>query len=71
LAGITEVVLKKIIMDKTNWRKMLTNDIEVADLVAELKCNLLPGRGSGIFYNDVRFMYQMHYPVLQYTKVKV
>jgi hypothetical protein len=37
-AGITEVVLKKIIMDKTNWRKMLTNDIEVVDLVAELLC---------------------------------
>ena len=27
LAGITEVALKKHVSDKTNWRKMLTNDI--------------------------------------------
>lgn len=34
LAGITEVALKDHISDKTNWRKMLTNDIEDQDLVA-------------------------------------
>ena len=32
LAGITEVALKKYVADKTNWRKMLKNDIEDADL---------------------------------------
>jgi hypothetical protein len=33
LAGITEVALKEHIGDKTNWRKMLTNDVEDEDLV--------------------------------------
>ena len=32
LAGITEVALKQYVADKTNWRKMLKNDIEDADL---------------------------------------
>ncbi|MGK0412308.1 MAG: hypothetical protein ACJA1B_000499 [Polaribacter sp.] len=33
LAGITEVALKAHVADKTNWRKMLKNDIEDVDLV--------------------------------------
>ena len=33
LAGITEVALKEHIADKTNWRKMLKNDIEDENLV--------------------------------------
>ncbi|WP_105016126.1 DUF2797 domain-containing protein [Polaribacter porphyrae] len=33
LAGITEVALKEHVADKTNWRKMLKNDIEDANLV--------------------------------------
>lgn len=32
LAGITEVALKAHVADKTNWRKMLKNDIEDANL---------------------------------------
>jgi hypothetical protein len=28
LAGITEVALKSFVADKTNWRKMLKNDVE-------------------------------------------
>ncbi len=32
LAGITEVALKENISDKTNWRKMLKNDIKDEDL---------------------------------------
>ena len=34
LAGITEVALKDYVADKTNWRKMLKNDIEDENLVA-------------------------------------
>ena len=34
LAGITEVALKEYVADKTNWRKMLKNDIEDENLVA-------------------------------------
>ena len=33
LAGITEVALKAHVADKTNWRKMLSNDIEDVDLL--------------------------------------
>jgi len=33
LAGITEVALKAYVGDKTNWRKMLKNDIEDEDLI--------------------------------------
>ena len=32
LAGITEVALKEHVADKTNWRKMLKNEIEDEDL---------------------------------------
>ncbi len=35
LAGITEVALKAHVSDKTNWRKMLTNDILDLNLVEE------------------------------------
>ncbi|MBA6155894.1 DUF2797 domain-containing protein [Tenacibaculum sp. S7007] len=34
LAGITEVALKEHVADKTNWRKMLKNDIEDESLVS-------------------------------------
>lgn len=34
LAGITEVALKAHVGDKTNWRKMLTNEIKDENLVA-------------------------------------
>ena len=33
LAGITEVALKDFVADKTNWRKMLKNDIEEVSLI--------------------------------------
>ncbi|WP_299227696.1 DUF2797 domain-containing protein [uncultured Psychroserpens sp.] len=33
LAGITEVALKAQVADKTNWRKMLKNDVEDENLV--------------------------------------
>ncbi|MBC2846295.1 DUF2797 domain-containing protein [Winogradskyella flava] len=39
LAGITEVALKDHVADKTNWRKMLKNDIEDVDLI-EWRSNL-------------------------------
>ena len=33
LAGITEVALKEHVSDKTNWRKMLKNEIEDENLI--------------------------------------
>ncbi len=35
LAGITEVALEDHVSDKTNWRKMLTNQVEDLDLAEE------------------------------------
>ena len=34
LAGITEVAIKEFISDKTNWRKMLTNDSNELDIMS-------------------------------------
>ncbi|MBT8322560.1 MAG: DUF2797 domain-containing protein, partial [Eudoraea sp.] len=34
LAGITEVALKAHVSDKTNWRKMLKNEVDDEDLLA-------------------------------------
>ncbi len=73
LAGITEVALKDHYADKTNWRKMLTNDIEAVDLVAErLKLqDLIPAEVQEYFYLEKNDLYHMDYPVLQYpSKVK-
>ncbi|WXU00554.1 MAG: hypothetical protein Ctma_1279 [Catillopecten margaritatus gill symbiont] len=33
-SGLIEVALKDFVADKTNWRKMLKNEVEVVDLVA-------------------------------------
>lgn len=73
LAGITEVALKDHYADKTNWRKMLTNDVEAVDLVVErLKLeNLIPAEVQEYFYSNKNDLYQMDYPVLQFpAKVK-
>lgn len=40
LAGITEVALKEFVADKTNWRKMLKNDVSQEDL-AQVRASLL------------------------------
>ncbi|WP_298221645.1 DUF2797 domain-containing protein [Flavobacterium sp.] len=68
LAGITEVKLKDHFSDKTNWRKMLTNDILKVDLIQErIKVqDLLPEEVREYFYPDKIDLYEMIYPVLQY-----
>ena len=70
LAGITEVALKNHYADKTNWRKMLQNDVEQVDLIAErLKVeNLIPSEVQEYFYLQKNDLYEMHYPVLEYPK---
>lgn len=70
LAGITEVALKNHFSDKTNWRKMLTNDIVTIDLLAEkLKIEqLLPNDVHEFFHLNKNDLYEMHYPVLEYPK---
>ena len=73
LAGITEVALKKHISDKTNWRKMLKNEIADIDLV-ELRDELaeyIPKEVTPYFKERDTKVVELEYPVLQYPeKVK-
>ena len=68
LAGITEVALKNYFADKTNWRKMLTNDITHIDLIeARSKLEqLIPDEVREYFHLDKNNLYEMNYPVLEY-----
>ncbi|HLA55675.1 MAG TPA: DUF2797 domain-containing protein [Flavobacterium sp.] len=70
LAGIAEVALKNHFTDKTNWRKMLCNEIITADLIAErLKVeNLLPNEVREHFNIHQEDVYELKYPVLEYPK---
>ena len=72
LAGITEVALKNHYADKTNWQKMLKNDVPSVDLMAErLKLEkLIPTEVQEFFFSTKDDLYELQYPVLQYpTKV--
>lgn len=68
LAGITEVALKNHFADKTNWRKMLTNDIVYTDLIIEREKlqPLLPNEVQEYFHLEKNDLYEMNYPVLEY-----
>ncbi|GAA3556379.1 DUF2797 domain-containing protein [Snuella lapsa] len=67
LAGITEVALKDHVSDKTNWRKMLKNDIEDEDLVVwreRLKA-YLPDEVTDYFIEN-NMETNLEFPVQQY-----
>lgn len=70
LAGITEVALKNHFSDKTNWRKMLTNDIITSDLIEEKAKvqDLLPKEVQEYFFSNKNDVYEMHYPIIEYPK---
>ena len=71
LAGITEVALKNHYTDKTNWQKMLKNEIqESSNLVAEkLKlASYIPEEVKPFFYPEKEEVYSLDYPVLAYPK---
>lgn len=72
LAGITEVALKAFVADKTNWRKMLRNDIEDEDLFAQrekLK-GYIPEEAQDYFISSTQETH-IKFPVLRYpTKLK-
>ncbi len=72
LAGITEVALKDHIGDKTNWRKMLTNEVDDENL-AEWRSKLkqhIPQEAQKYFIEN-NGETNLEFPVLQYpTKVK-
>lgn len=70
LAGITEVALKNHFSDKTNWQKMLKNEVPVADLIKErasLKY-VIPKEVQDYFHPEKDDVYDLHYPVLEYPK---
>ncbi|UPT69393.1 MAG: DUF2797 domain-containing protein [Flavobacterium sp. JAD_PAG50586_2] len=72
LAGITEVALKNHFVDKTNWQKMLRNEIAQIDLLLEKGRvrDLLPSDVHEFYYADKVDIHELVYPVLQYpTKV--
>lgn len=69
LAGITEVALKDHVADKTNWRKMLKNDIEDVDLL-EWRSNLqayVPEEVKEYFIEN-NSETQLNFPVQQYPE---
>lgn len=70
LAGITEVALKDHFADKTNWQKMLKNEVPDMDLIAErskLK-SFLPNEVQEYFHPEKEDLYVLKFPVLQYPK---
>ncbi|WP_289061583.1 DUF2797 domain-containing protein [uncultured Zobellia sp.] len=72
LAGITEVALKDHVGDKTNWRKMLTNNVEDENLVEwrnKLK-QYIPDEAQEYYIAD-NAETNLEFPVLKYPeKVK-
>ena len=72
LAGITEVALKDHVSDKTNWRKMLTNEVTDVDLIAEKEklAAFVPDEVKS-FITDTAQETHLKFPVAQYPeKVK-
>jgi len=67
LAGITEIALKEYVSDKTNWRKMLKNEIEDADLIAEKKklAAFIPEEAKPYYLENSKET-SIEFPVLQY-----
>lgn len=77
LSGLVEVVFKQFVADKTNWRKMLKNEVPELDLVAERE-RLFDLAGEELDYlmgvhglQSVQIIddvdtYHFNYPVLEY-----
>ncbi|MEQ3654681.1 MAG: DUF2797 domain-containing protein [Dokdonia sp.] len=72
LAGVTEMALKEHVADKTNWRKMLKNEITDVDLAAN-RDNLkqyIPEEALP-YYIESKQETAIHFPVLSFpTKLK-
>ena len=72
LAGITEVALKEHVADKTNWRKMLTNDVVDLDLKEEREklSQFIPEEAKQYFIENNKET-EIEFPVDQYPlKIK-
>lgn len=69
LAGITEVALKEHVADKTNWRKMLKNDIEDVNLIEwqQKLRTYIPEEAQEYFIENNKET-ELHFPVHQYPE---
>jgi len=73
LAGITEVALKEYVSDKTNWRKMLVNDIKDVDLMVEKErlSQYIPDEAKEYYLDKNTKETHINFPVNEYPqKVK-
>ncbi len=71
-AGIIEVALKNHVSDKTNYQRMLKNEVPEVDLAQQKEVfrKYIPEEESRFYIAD-NSIYMMEYPVLQYPeKVK-
>lgn len=70
LAGIAEVALKNHFVDKTNWRKMLQNEVLDLDLLTERTriFEYLPQEVKPYFNAGLDEHIILNYPVLEYPK---
>lgn len=69
LAGIAEVALKQQVSDKTNWRKMLKNevlDLDLKDLKEQLK-TYLPTEVQPYYLAEQQEL-EIQFPVLKYPQ---
>ncbi len=67
LAGITEVALKEHVADKTNWRKMLKNDIEDENLVSwQQKLRPYVPEEAQEYFIENNTEKEFHFPVEKY-----
>ncbi len=69
LAGVTEVALKEHVADKTNWRKMLKNEIEDENLIEwreKLKL-YIPNEAKDYFIENNSETH-LNFPVIQYPE---
>lgn len=69
LAGIIEVALKAHVSDKTNWRKMLTNEVEDENL-EEWRTKLVPyiPNEARDYFLENNHETHLEFPVLHYPK---
>jgi len=69
LAGITEIALKEHVSDKTNWRKMLKNDIEDVNLIEHREAlkAYIPEEAKPYFIEDKEETH-IHFPVSKYPE---
>tara|TARA_B100000989_G_scaffold8650_1_gene5953 strand:+ start:4053 stop:4844 length:792 start_codon:yes stop_codon:yes gene_type:complete len=72
LAGIAEVKLKNVFSDKTNWRKMLTNDIEDLNIInnREDALNILGSEFKEYFKTNSKVFKFNYYRKNQINSVK-